>query len=867
MQLVIVESPAKAKTINKYLGSDYEVLASFGHIRDLPPKDGSVDPDNNFAMLWEVSGDRAKQLKAISDAAKRAETVILATDPDREGEAISWHLLEWLKAKKALPKGGASRVTFNEITKSAVTAAMAKPRELDGALIDAYLARRALDYLVGFTLSPVLWRKLPGAKSAGRVQSVALRLIVERERDIEAHDAREYWTVDAQMAAPNSTAFPARLSYFNGKKLDRFDLTDEQQAFKARDAVTHGKFTVSAVETKPATRNPYAPFTTSTLQQEAARKLGFTASHTMRVAQGLYEEGRITYMRTDGVQIAGEAIAAVREVIAKDYGTGADFLPDKPRHYATKAKNAQEAHEAIRPTDLFNRPPRSPAGDADKLYALVWKRTVASQMASARLERSSIDMLDETRQVGLRATGQVILSPGFLAVYTETNEDLPSDTDDDEGRRLPRLVQGDRCQVNGVEAKQHFTEPPPRFSEASLVKRLEELGIGRPSTYAAILQTLRDRAYVRVEKNRFWAEEKGRLVTAFLERFFEKYVGYDFTADLETRLDDVSAGDLDYLKVLRDFWDDFSPKTKEILELKPSDVTVALDEFLAPMLFPYKADGSDSRLCPTCGTGRLSLKTGKFGAFVACSNYPECRYTRQFASEGGAQENAGPLLLGEDPETGEPVTLRAGRFGAYVQRGDGEKPPRASIPKDAPVTGPDDFELALRLLSLPRTIGAHPESGEPITASIGRYGPYLAHSGKYARLTSTAEVFETGMNTAVVKLAEAAAAGPRARGTMAPLREIGAHPGNGGMMKLMAGRFGQYITDGTTNATVPKTEDGMTISLEDATALIDARAAMPSKGKKPVKKAAPKKAPAKKPAAKKPAVKKVATKKVAAKKA
>ncbi len=870
MDLVIVESPAKAKTINKYLGSNYEVLASFGHIRDLPPKDGSVDPEHDFAMLWEVSGDRAKQLKAISDAAKRAEHVILATDPDREGEAISWHLLEWLKAKKALPKGGASRVTFNEITRSAVTAAMARPRELDGALIDAYRARRALDYLVGFTLSPVLWRKLPGAKSAGRVQSVALRLIVEREREIEAHDAREYWTIDAAMLAPNSTAFPARLSLWQGKKLERFDLVTEAQARAAEAAVKAGSFTVSAVETKPATRNPYAPFTTSTLQQEAARKLGFTASHTMRVAQGLYEDGRITYMRTDGVQIAGEAIAAVREVIAKDYGSGPDVLPDKPRHYATKAKNAQEAHEAIRPTDLHARPAKNPAGDADKLYALIWKRTVASQMASARMERSSIDLLDAPRTTGLRATGQVILSPGFLAVYTETNEDLPSDSDDDEGRRLPRLVQGDRCQVDGVQARQHFTEPPPRFSEASLVKRLEELGIGRPSTYAAILQTLRDRAYVRVERNRFHAEEKGRLVTAFLERFFEKYVGYDFTADLETRLDDVSAGDLDYLKVLRDFWDDFEPKTKEILELKPSDVTVALDEYLAPMLFPPKADGSDPRLCPTCGTGRLSLKTGKFGAFVACSNYPECRYTRQFAGDNAGQESTGPVLLGNDPDTGEPVTLRSGRFGAYVQRGDGEKPPRASIPKDAPVTGPDDFALALKLLSLPRTIGAHPESGEPITASIGRYGPYLAHAGKYARLGSTAEVFETGMNAAVVKLAEAAAAGPRARGTMAPLREIGVHPATGTMMKLMAGRFGQYVTDGTTNATVPKGEDGMTIDLAAAAALIDARAALPAKpgkkapakpGKKPVKKAAPKKAAAKKPAAKKPAVKKAAVKK------
>jgi DNA topoisomerase I len=848
MDLVIVESPAKAKTINKYLGSNYEVLASFGHIRDLPAKDGSVDPAQDFAMLWEVSGDRAKQLKAISDAAKRAEHVILATDPDREGEAISWHLLEWLKAKKALPKAGASRVTFNEITKTAVLAAMARPRDLDAALIDAYRARRALDYLVGFTLSPVLWRKLPGAKSAGRVQSVALRLICQRESEIEAHKAREYWTIDAAMVSSAGQSFPARLSLFQGKKLDRFDLPDEATAMRARRDVEAATFTVHALETKPATRNPYPPFTTSTLQQEAARKLGFTASHTMRVAQGLYEEGRITYMRTDGVQIAAEAISAIRAVIAQDYGSGADVLPDKPRHYATKAKNAQEAHEAIRPTDLGYRPSKSPVGDAEKLYALVWKRTVASQMASARMERSSIDLIDATGRTGLRATGQVIITPGFLAVYTETSEDIASDADDEDGRRLPRLTRGEACTTSAVTPKQHFTEPPPRFSEASLVKRLEELGIGRPSTYAAILQTLRDRAYVRVEKNRFWAEEKGRLVTAFLERYFEKYVGYDFTADLETRLDDVSAGDLDYLTVLRDFWDDFSPRTKEILDLRPSDITVALDEYLAPMLFPDKADGSDPRLCPTCGTGRLSLKTGKFGAFVACSNYPECRYTRQFAGDGGAQENAGPLLLGADPDSGEPITLRSGRFGAYVQRGEGEKPPRASIPKDAPVSGPDDLDLALRLLSLPRTIGAHPESGAPITASIGRYGPYLAHNGKYARLTSTVDVFETGMNAAVVKLAEAAAAGPRARGVQAPLREIGPHPVSGAVMKLMAGRFGQYITDGTTNATVPKTEDGMTISLEDAGALIDARAAMPAKpGKKPAKKAAPKKkAPAKK---------------------
>ncbi|WP_419816026.1 type I DNA topoisomerase [Glacieibacterium sp.] len=878
MQVVIVESPAKAKTINKYLGSDYTVLASYGHIRDLPPKDGSVDTEHDFAMKWELYADKSKQLKAIADEVKRADSVILATDPDREGEAISWHLLEWLKGKKAVPKGGATRVTFNEITKTAVLAAMKKPRELDAALIDAYKARRALDYLVGFTLSPVLWRKLPGAKSAGRVQSVALRIVVDREREIEAFRAREYWTIDAGLTSAGGQAFTARLSLLNGKKTDKFDLTNEAEANNARSAVEGSTFTVAAVETKPVSRNPYPPFTTSTLQQEASRKLGFTASHTMRVAQGLYEEGIITYMRTDGVQIAGEAITAARDTILREFG--AEALPDKPRHYATKAKNAQEAHEAIRPTDMARRSAGS--GDTAKLYELIWKRTIASQMASARMERTSVELLSDDRQTGLRASGQVILSPGFLAVYTETRDDTPVSgaEDDDDSRRLPRLTQGEKPRLDSVKADQHFTEPPPRFSEATLVKKLEELGIGRPSTYASILQTLRDRSYVRMEKNRFFAEEKGRLVTAFLERFFEKYVGYDFTAELETELDEVSAGDLDYLTVLGRFWAEFQAKTKEILELRPSDVTVALDEFLSPFLFPPTADGSDPRLCPTCGNGRLSLKTGKFGAFVACSNYPECRYTRQFAAEGGEPQvgNGVPVLLGEDSATGEPVSLRSGRFGAYVQRGeDGEKgapkPPRASIPKDMAVTGPEDLETALKLLSLPREVGIHPESGEKITASIGRYGPYLAHNGKYARLTSSAEVFETGMNSAVVKLAEALANPGRARNAPVPLRELGPHPVSGAVIKLIEGRFGPYLTDGTTNANVPKGSDGLAISLDEAAGLIDTRAAMPSKGKKPVKKkaapakAAPKATAAKKPAAKKaPAAKKPAAKaKVAAK--
>ena len=854
MQLVIVESPAKAKTINKYLGSSYEVLASFGHVRDLPARDGSVDPAQDFAMAWEVSADRSKQLAAIREAAKRADSVILATDPDREGEAISWHLLEWLKDKRALPKGGASRVTFNEITKAAVTKAMQAPRDLDQPLIDAYLARRALDYLVGFTLSPVLWRKLPGAKSAGRVQSVALRLVVEREREIEVHKAREYWRVEAEMIAPNGATFKARLAVLDGKKLAQFDL-DNAAANAAREAIEKNGFTVRTVETKPVSRNPAPPFTTSTLQQEASRRLGFSASHTMRVAQNLYEDGHITYMRTDGVQIAGEAMAAVRDMIARDYGSKPDVLPEKPRFYATKAKNAQEAHEAIRPTDFSRRPGRADT-DADRLYALIWNRTVASQMASARLERTTIDLFDDDGRHGLKATGQVVITPGFLVLYTE-GRDEPAE-DDDDGARLPRLAGGDRCASKTVEAIQSFTEPPARFSEATLVKKLEELGIGRPSTYASTLQTLRDRAYVRVEKNRFFAEEKGRLVTAFLERFFTRYVEYDFTADLESQLDDVSAGDASYLELLRAFWADFQPKTAEIMEQRPSDVTAALDEYLAPFLFPDKGEGVDPRVCPKCGAGRLSLKTGRFGAFVACSNYPECKYTRPFASEGGA--NDGPQELGNDPVTGEAISVRTGRFGRFVQRGEGEKPARASIPKDVSITGPEDIEWAIKLLNLPRTIGPHPETGEPITASIGRYGPYLAHNGAYGRLSNTAEVFETGMNAAVVKLAEAAAAkaagGRPQRGVATALAELGAHPESGAAVRVLAGRYGPYITDGTTNANVPKGAEPTAVTLDEAIALLAARAAAgPSKkGKKaPAKKAAPKKAAAKKPAAKKKA--------------
>ncbi len=844
MNLVIVESPAKAKTIEGYLGKGYTVLASYGHIRDLPPKDGSVNPDDGFAMLWDNYPDKAKQLKAISDEAKKADVLILATDPDREGEAISWHVQEVLAKKKLLPKD-VRRVTFNAITKAAVTEAMANPRELDIDLIDAYRARRALDYLVGFTLSPVLWRKLPGAKSAGRVQSVALRLIVERERDIESFIPQEYWSVKANMEHKGQK-FDARLTRHLGDKVDKMTLANEVDAENARSAVETGQFTIDSVETKPVTRNPQPPFTTSTLQQEAARKLGFAASHTMRIAQGLYEDGAITYMRTDGVQMDHSAIAAARGAIANRFDSG--YIPEKPRIYQTKAKNAQEAHEAIRPTDFA----RESAGNGDhaRLYDLIFKRAMASQMASARMERTTVDMLDGTGQTGLRATGQVMKFAGFLAVYEEGLDD----NDGDDGALLPPMVKGDAPAKHLSEKTQHFTQALPRYSEASLVKRMEELGIGRPSTYASTIQVIKDRSYVRIEKNRFFAEESGRLLTAFLERFFERYVAYDYTAGLEDQLDEISGGRAQWQTFLETFWRDFKPKTAEAMELQPSEVTAELDIFLAPYLFPEQSDGGDPRLCPKCGEGRLALRGGRFGAFVACSNYPECKFTRKFGQPGGSDgADTGPELLGEHPETGLEINRKSGRFGPYFEMGEGKEAKRASIPKDLP-SEDIGIEWAIKLLSLPRTVGTHPESGEPVTASIGRYGPYLAHAGKYARLQTTLDVFETGMNAAVVKLAEAAAGGGRGRGaSREPLKILGAHPRTELELRVMEGRFGAYVTDGTTNATLPKSVTPDALTLEEGAQLIDARAAKgPAKGKK---KAAPKK----KPAAKKTAVKKMPT--------
>jgi DNA topoisomerase-1 len=868
--VVVVESPAKAKTINKYLGADYQVMASFGHVRDLPAKDGSVRPEDGFAMDWEVDRDSAKRLNDIAKALKSADKLILATDPDREGEAISWHVLEVLKSKNALKGVEVERVTFNEITKTAVAKAMANPRQIDRELVDAYLARRALDYLVGFTLSPVLWRKLPGARSAGRVQSVALRLICDRELEIETFKPQEYWTIAVDMTSALGSPFTARLYELEGRKLEKFTLGNAGSAEAARAKVEARRYQVANVESKPARRLPPPPFTTSTLQQEAARKLGFSATRTMQVAQRLYEgvdlngetQGLITYMRTDGVQIAEEALRACRLVIGEDFGP--KYLPDAPRHYKSKAKNAQEAHEAIRPTDLKRRPKdvaRNLDADQRALYELIWKRTLASQMEAAVFERTTADIASTDGKVILRATGSVQTFDGFLSLYQEGRDD-PSD--DEDANILPALKPGENTTLNKVRPEQHFTEPPPRYSEASLVKKLEELGIGRPSTYAATLDVLRDRKYVHMERNRFVAEDKGRLVTAFLESFFTRYVEYDFTAALEQQLDEISMGSIGWREVLADFWRDFTAAVDATKELRVSDILDKLNDLLGPHIFPDPGNGKDPRACPSCADGKLSLKLGRYGAFIGCSNYPECRYTRQMkdSDNGDDAANDGPKELGQDPETGLMVTLRKGRFGVYVQLGEDDKPKRASIPKDMDAATLD-LEGALKLLSLPRTVGNHPETGKPITAAIGRYGPYVAHDGSFASLSSTEEVFSVGLNRAVTLLAEKKK-GKRQQAEA--LRELGTHPESGNAIKLMAGRYGPYVTDGTVNATLPKDADQDKLTLEEALALIAAREAKGGGKKKATKKAAPKKAAPKK-AEKPKAEKKAAPKKPAAKKA
>ena len=833
MPVVVVESPAKAKTINKYLGPDYTVLASYGHVRDLPAKDGSVDTDNDFDMTWEVGVDSRKHIKAIADALKDDNALILATDPDREGEAISWHLEETLRKRKVIKKDTpVSRVVFNAITKSAVTEAMSNPREVDAPLVEAYLARRALDYLVGFNLSPVLWRKLPGARSAGRVQSVCLRLIVEREMEIEAFNAREYWSVKAMLGTPLGQDYEARLTVLAGKKLDKYDIENATQAELAVQAITSRDLTVKSVEAKPASRNPSAPFMTSTLQQEASRKFGMGARQTMSAAQRLYEAGYITYMRTDGIDMAPEAVMAARDAIKDRYGE--PYVAKSPRMYKNKAKNAQEAHECIRPTDMTRDAGQIKTTDADqrKLYDLIWKRTLACQMASSRMERTTVDIASADGQIGLRATGQVVLFDGFMKVYEEGRDDAVVDDDD---KRLPQIMQGDTADKRNVQPEQHFTQPPPRYTEATLVKRMEELGIGRPSTYASVITTIQDREYVRKDKNRLFPEDKGRIVTIFLLNFFRQYVGYEFTANLEEELDDVSAGNRNYKNVLARFWKDFSVAIAETSELRITEVLTVLDKALAPTLYPPREDGSDPRICPLCGEGRLHLKTSRTGGFVGCGNYPECRYTRPIGGDDG--EN-GDRVLGEDQ--GDEISLRSGRFGPYVQRGqateENKKPPRASLPKG---WSPDDMDLekALTLLNLPRQIGPHPEDGEMVEAGIGRYGPYVKHGRIYANIKEVEDVFTIGMNRAVEELAKKASRGAGRGAAAKPLVELGEHPENGGPVNIMDGRYGSYVKWAKVNATLPKGTEPVDVTMEMAVALIAEKAA---------KKGGRKKAPAKK---------------------
>ncbi len=850
MNVVVVESPAKAKTINKYLGPGYKVLASFGHVRDLPAKDGSVLPDNDFEMLWEVDTASAKRMKDIADAVKSADGLFLATDPDREGEAISWHVLDLLKKKKVIGDKPVKRVVFNAITKKAVLDAMANPRDIDTPLVDAYLARRALDYLVGFNLSPVLWRKLPGARSAGRVQSVALRLVCDRENEIERFVAEEYWNISALLKTPRGDEFEAKLVSHLGKRIQRNSVTNGDQAATIKALLEGARYAVDSVEAKPVKRNPGAPFTTSTLQQAASSKLGYSASRTMQIAQKLYEGidiggetvGLITYMRTDGVQMAPEAIDAARAAVADQFGPR--YVPEKPRLYSTKAKNAQEAHEAIRPTE-FSRSPdkvrRFLDADQLKLYDLIWKRGIASQMASAEIERTTVEILADNNgeKAGLRAVGSVIRFDGFIAAYTDQKEEgEPVEDGDDEDGRLPEINAREALAKQKVNASQHFTEPPPRYSEASLIKKMEELGIGRPSTYAATLKTLSDREYVIIDKRKLIPHSKGRLVTAFLESFFTRYVEYDFTADLEEKLDKISAGELNWKDVLRDFWTNFFGQIEDTKELRVTNVLDALNEALAPLVFPKREDGSDPRICQVCGTGNLSLKLGKYGAFVGCSNYPECNFTRQLSSENGAEAEAGsnePKALGKDPVTEEEISLRSGRFGPYVQRGDGKEAKRSSLPKGwSPAD--IDFDKAQSLLALPREVGLHPESGKLISAGLGRYGPFILHEGTYANVESIEDVFTIGLNRAVTVLAEKQSKGPGGRTAAVALKELGDHP-DGGAMTVREGRYGPYVNWGKVNATLPKGKEPQAVTVEEALLLIAERIAKDGGGKAKAKKA------------------------------
>jgi DNA topoisomerase I len=830
--LVIVESPAKAKTINKYLGSDYYVLASFGHVRDLPSKNGSVDVDNHFNMIWEVSDTSKKHLSEITKAVKDADKVILATDPDREGEAISWHLFQYLTEKKLLKNKQVERVTFNEITKNALLTAMSNPRVIDDNLVNAYLARRALDYLVGFNLSPVLWRKLPGAKSAGRVQSVALRLVTEREQEIEQFKSDEYWSIDGLFTGQSKTDFKARLITFNQEKLKKLSINTESHAFEIKKTLLAEKFSITNIEAKPVKRHPTPPFITSTLQQEAARKLGFNAAHTMRVAQKLYEEGHITYMRTDGVTLSSEAISYIRKTIEDEFGKS--YVPNDIRLYKSKAKNAQEAHEAIRPTDISKKPFMIGKDDDQiKLYTLIRNRTLACQMESATLERTTVTIHNANQTTELRCTGSVIVFDGFLKLYFEGRDDNNSDDDD---TKLPILKIGESLTTKDIICEQHFTEPSPRYSEASLVKRMEELGIGRPSTYASVLSVLRDRQYVTIDKNRFIPEDKGRIVTCFLEDYFKRYVEYDFTAELEEKLDKVSDGKLAWLDLLDEFWQEFKKAIDNTTPLRITEVIDRLNEVLQDRVFPPREDGTPVRSCPACKEGTLSIRLSKFGAFVGCSRHPDCSFTRSLTATGtddASQVSSGPLLIGQTQE-GYDIYKKVGRFGPYLEYKIDNDVKRAGIPKFYQSQNLTE-ELARQLLSLPRLVGQHPETKLDIIAGFGRFGAYVAHDGVYNKIEAS-DVLSIGLNHAVTVIAEKAAKGTKKTASNSG-KILGEHDGK--TITLKSGRYGAYVTDGKVNATLPKDSDSENCDLAIAIDLIAKKSGITdTKTKKsPVKKA------------------------------
>lgn len=834
--VVIVESPAKARTIGRYLGPDYKVHASYGHVRDLVKKDGAVLPDDDFSMLYETQSNSRKHIEKIVSDLKEGGALYLATDPDREGEAIAWHLLAVLRERPGLKSSDLTvhRVTFNAVTREAILEAFGQPGAINMDLVDAQQARRALDHLVGFTLSPILWRKLPGAKSAGRVQSVALRLICDRESEIDAFVPREYWTLDAQLTNRSGATFPARLVSLDGKSLGKFDLANEAAARSAAQRVATSSFAVTEVKKKRTRRHPPPPFTTSTLQQEASRKLRFSAAQTMRTAQALYEgltvnganTGLITYMRTDSVNVIPAAVKEIRARIRDKFGER--YCPGAPPRHRTRARNAQEGHEAIRPTDVQRHPAalvRQLEPAQAKLYQLIWDRTIASQMESAQIDQTTIEIGNPGADIGLRATGSTVAFDGFQKLYSEGRDqpEMENDVSEEDTKALPPLTEADPLELKQAEPAQHHTMPPPRFTEASLVRRLEELGVGRPSTYVAIISVLQNREYVRLEKDRFIPESRGRIVTTFLQNFFERYVEYDFTADLERRLDDISRGELDWKEVMRDFWSAFKKNADEVSNIRLRAVIDRLDAVLAPALFPVTDSERDPRLCPTCNDGKIGLRIGKFGAFFGCSNYPGCKYTRSFGPED-ENRNEKPTVLGQLENCD--VSLRAGRFGPYVQLGDDAetdaKPRRVSLPPDlAPEAV--DLNCAIQLLALPREIGKHPETGKPVQAGIGRYGPYVKHEREYRSIPKDESVLTVGMNRAMDLLAQAKGAARQS-----PALVLGQHPSDGKDVTVQSGRFGPYVKHGRLNASLPKGMDMGEVTLEQAVELLAVRAQKPA---------------------------------------